>query len=350
MKNAVILLLAAATLGAAGFAVYQHNQLSTARSRLAARDAELADLTSQLNAAEGRLAAAASAAEKVSLAERKAKLLQDTLSQSTAAAQEHLQQVADLQKSLAEAQTNSGSLLTELFKDPDMREMIKVQQKTVIGPLVDKTYGPLFKQLKLEGDQSSQLKKLIEEKLLGSADIGMSMLDGSMDSVKRTDLGKKIKEASDAIDAQIKELVGTENYSLIENYEKSLPDRTVVSQFQDQLTATSSALEPAVEQQLIDLMQEERTRFQWTTDYSANPDTAQVDLAAYFQEDRLDRYLSEKERFDGQYLQRVQPLLKEDQYTALAQFLESQRKVQLAAMKMAAKMLGGGTSSDSVGR
>ena len=79
-------------------------------------------------------------------AEARADILQKTLKETAASAEEQSQKAAQLQKSLAAAKTNNPMHeLGSIFSDPKMRDMIKAQQKAFIGPLIDKEYGTLFK-------------------------------------------------------------------------------------------------------------------------------------------------------------------------------------------------------------
>ena len=65
--------------------------------------------------------------------------MQETLSATAANAVEKSSQIAQLQDSLAAAKTNDANPLTAMFKDPKMKEMIKSQQKLVMGPMIDKS-------------------------------------------------------------------------------------------------------------------------------------------------------------------------------------------------------------------
>jgi hypothetical protein len=285
------------------------------------------------------LAAQAEADEKIALAEQKAKLLQKTLSETSAEAAKQSEQVNQLQQSLANAKTNeAGNGLAGLFKDPEMKKMIKEQQKTFMGPMIDKNYASLFQQLNLTPEQTAYVKDLLQKKMLVAADMGMSMLDGSTDASKRAEMGKQIKSETDAYDEQIKQFLGDENYKSFQSYEKTIPDRMTVGQFRDQLAGSGTALDAGQEQQLVQAMNEQRTNFKWTTDYSNQQNAQNADFAAMFNEDRLATYAQEKAQFDQQFLQRAQQILNPDQLAAFEKFQTSQRDMQIAAMKMAAKM------------
>jgi hypothetical protein len=331
MKTLVLIVALAAAAGLGGLGFYQHQQLNRLR-------AELSQLRAELETA--RLEAESAAAdERLALAEQKARLLQATLSQATEVAADQHRQVSDLEHSLAAAKTNSNGL-AGLFKDPEMREMIKQQQKAFMGPMIDKNYAALFKQLNLTPEQTAQVKELLEQKMLVAADMGMSMLDGSADASARKELAQKIKEETDARNDDLKALLGEDNYKSLETYEKSLPDRMSIGQFTDQNAGSALALDGAQEQQLIDAMSATRSGFTWSTDYN-NQNPTDGNFAELFNEDRMNRHFEEQAQYNQLVLDRAKAFMRAEQLTAFEKFLETQRNMQIAAMKMAAKMFGG---------
>ncbi len=334
MKNFFIVLLLVATAAVGAFALHQRNELSQLQSKLAAAE-------DRWKAAEEKLAARIEADQKIALTESKAKALQETLTAASAQAAEQSEQVSQLEQSLAAAKTNTGGLAA-LFKDPDMKQMIKAQQKTALGPMIDKMYGDVYKQLNLTPEQSAQLKDLLQKKMMTASELGISMLDGSLDASQRADLTKQLKTETDAADAQIKELLGENGYKDFKQYEGTLGDRLAVGQFRDQVAGTSAALSPALETQLIDALQQERASFKWTTDparyNSANP--GDPDLAELLTEDRLNKLAEEQTRFNQQFLTRARTILSPEQFAEYEKFQENQTRMQISAMKLAAKMFG----------
>ncbi len=328
MKNLVIalLLIASVTLGALFFKEHRLRQTRTA---------QLAEAEARAVAAETLVKEKTDAVESARFAENKAKILQETLTATAAHAEEKSKEVASLQ---AAAKTNTAANpLAAMFKDPKMKEMIKSQQKMVMGPMIEKSYAPLFKQLSLTPEQSAGLKDLLQGKMLVAADLGMSLMDGSLDAAQRTELGKQMKTDTDAYDAQIKQFLGDDNYKALEGYEKLQPDRMAVGQFGDQLAGSATPLSADQQQQLIQALNQERTSFKWTTDYS-NKTPGDTDYASLFSEEKLGRFATEKEQFDQQFLERAKTVLTPEQYAAYEKYQVTQREMQINAMKMAAKM------------
>ena len=328
MKNLVIavLLIAAITLGALFFKEHRLHQTQAA---------QLAEAKARLAAVEAQVKEKSDAVENARFAENKAKILQETLTATAEHAEEKSKEVASLQ---AAAKTNgAANPLAAMFKDPKMKEMIKSQQKLVMGPMIEKSYAGLFKQLNLTPEQSTGLKDLLQGKMLVAADMGMSLMDGSLDATKRTELAKQTKADTDEYDAQIKQFLGDENFKAFESYEKLLPDRTEVGQFNDELSGTGLAMNAEQQQQLVQALNDERTGFKWSTDYN-NKNPGDTDYASLFSEEKLATFAKEKEQFDNQFLNRAKGILTPDQYSAYVKHQATMREMQLNAMKMAAKM------------
>ena len=331
MKNIIIITLLVAAIALGALFVSQQHKAKTQAGQLAETQAQLAT-------AEAQAKEKTDGAEKASFAETKAKILQDTLKETAANVVAQSNQVAELKAAATAAKTNApANPLAEMFKDPKMKEMIKAQQKMVMGPLIEKNYAAAFKQMNLTPEQTASLKELLQSKMLVGADMGMSMMDGSLDADKRAELGRQVKTDTEAYDAKIKELLGDDNNKALQDYEKTVPDRMAMSQFHDQLANSANALSADQEQQLIQATSEERTGFKWTTDYS-NKNPADGDFSTMFTEDKLNTFAEEKARLDEQVLARAQKLLTPVQYTAFQTFQEQQRSMQIMGMKMAAKM------------
>lgn len=150
MKNIVIVVALVAAIALGAFGYREQKQLEKNRQ-------QLAELEAKLKAAEDQLAEQMAAAEKAKLAEQKAKVLQQTLTETAKISETQSKQVSELQQSLSEAKTNSGGFAA-ILKDPAMKDMIKAQQKAVMGPMIDKNYAALFKQLNLTPEQQASVQ------------------------------------------------------------------------------------------------------------------------------------------------------------------------------------------------
>ena len=333
MKNIFIAILIFVSVALGAWCVSLQKQIETQTAQLTQTENQLAAVKAELNAKSEAIVDA-------KFAEARADILQKTLKETAANAEQESKKAEQLQKSLAAAKTNSPMHdLGAVLSDPKMREMIKSQQKAFMGPLIDKEYGALFKQLNLTSDQSAALKDLLQKKMMAGTDSGFSMLDGSLDATQRADLAKQVKSQTDEIDNQIKQMLGDENYQTFQTYEKTVPDRMTASQFSDQLAGSATALTADQQQQLVQAMGDVRGNFKWTTTLNkSNPDLAKGDYGTVFSEENVNKFAQEKERLDQEVLTRAQQILTPEQLAAFQDFQKAQRQMQIAGMKMAAQM------------
>lgn len=332
MKNLILSLSIIACVALGILAAEQQQKLGLKTEQLAAAQ-------QQLQAAQAELKEKAAEIEDAKLAEQKNKILQKTLTESTSEVAAQSKKSEQLQQSLAEAKTNNPlHSMAAIFKDPGMREMMKAQQKAVLGPMIAKQYADLFKQLNLTQEQSAALKELIQNRMLVGADVGMALMDDSLDASKRADLTKQIKDQTDDINNQIKQLVGDDNYQAFQSYEKTVPDRMSVGQFSDQFAGTPNALSDTQQQQLIQAMSDARNSFNWTSGLNQQNAAMNSDMGSLLTDDNINKFEQEREQFDNQFLSRAQSILTPDQLNAFKDFQVSQLKLQLAGLKMAASM------------
>jgi len=113
--------------------------------------------------------------------------LQDTRARAVAKADEveHLEQVLT---NRAETTNSKSNPMAEMFKNPEMKELIKNQQKAVLSGMVDKNYASFFSGMNLTPAQSATLKDLVIKKSLIDASAGISLMSGDTDASKRQEL------------------------------------------------------------------------------------------------------------------------------------------------------------------
>jgi hypothetical protein len=331
MKNLVIGVLLATTVVLGALYIRSNGKIAQTDAKLIAQEMEIADLEAEIAQRDERAASLRAKLEKTQ---------EESVVNAGAAAQLSQALTNQVQAHAAEEGTNAkpANPFAEMFKNPEMRDMIKNQQKTVLGGMVDKNYADFFKSMNLTPEQSAAMKDLILNKMLGNADLGMEMMGGEMDAEKRAALTKQMKENTEALNEQIKALLGAENYSLYESYEKTIPDRMAVSQFKDQL-GSDQTINAEQERQLIEIISSERQGFKFTTDFNDQSDFS-GDMMSRFTEERINLFLQEQEQLNQRYLARAQPILNTDQYAAYQKSLNSQLEMTKMGMKMAASMFG----------
>jgi hypothetical protein len=329
MKNIIIVALLLVSVAVGGMWFQKRRQATQAEARLVALQAEAAELQGSIAQREE---GAASLREKLEKSMVESAVNAGQAAQLSQALTNRLQAAAP-----PEANAKPANPFAEMFKNPEMREMIKQQQQTAMASIIEKNYADFLKTQPLSPEQASALKDLITRKMTVGADLGMEMMSGELTAEQRADLTKRIKTDTDAVAGEIKDFLGADNYAALETYEKSLPDRMAVSGFKDQLAGREMALKTDQEQQLIQAMSQEREGFKFTTDYS-NQTSPPEDLFSQFTEDKLSLYFQEQEQLNQRYLARAQTILSAEQYAAYQKSLTAQQEMAKMGMKMAAQM------------
>lgn len=329
MKNSALLLSLAAAVVFGGLYLREHLKTRAADDTAASLREKVAELERQLAQQETRSA---------SLQTR----LKDTRERAAAKADEvaSLQQVVTNQ---SDANAKEKAPMTEMFKgvgemmkNPDTRDMIKTQQKAVLNGMLEKAYASLVNQLGLTPEQAAAFKDLVVNKSLAGAAGGMSLLSET-DPAKRTQILEQTKIEKDAYDLQIKQMLGDDNYQQFQTYEKSLSDRMTIGMFRDQQATGPGVLTAEQENQMVQMMTEERQNFKFTTDLS-DQSKLTGDLAGNLTEEKVNQFLQEQEQLQQRCLSRAQSFLSADQYASYQKFLSSQLQMQKLGLNMASQM------------
>jgi uncharacterized protein YxeA len=330
MKNILIVVLLLTTLVFGSLYLTQNQKTGEAKSELATLRQKVSEMESSVAQQEERAA---------TLQTR----LHDTQEKAIAKAEE-VTQISQALTNRVQTNAKTSNPFGEMFKSKEMKDMIKTQQKTVMGGMIDKNYAPYFASLNLTPEQSASLKDLLMNRSLVDAEVGISMLSES-DPDKRKELMDKTNTDREAVNTQIKDFLGDENYKQFETYEKSIPERMSLNMYKDQQGAGPGALNPDQEAQLLQAMGEERQNFKFTTDF-ADRSKINGDFASYFTADKIDKFMQESGELNQHYLDRAKTILTPEQLDPFEKFLNSQRELQKAGFKMAATMFGGQKSGN----
>jgi outer membrane murein-binding lipoprotein Lpp len=347
MKNLVIGILLITTVVFGGLYFQQSRKATQAQVNAEGLQQKVSDLQSGVEEQEKKTAVLREELDltraDVAARAQEATKARETL-QSNLASQATLASQSQAATAKTASTNKTSSPLAEMFKNPQMKEMIKTQQKTALGAMVDKNYGKFFSDMHMTPEQSAAVKDMILSKQLAAADMGMSLFSDDMDAAKRAEMVQKIKTAGDEADAKLKEYLGEDNFTQYQAYEKSMAERMAISGFKDQLASGPNALSSVQEQQLMQAMAQERQSFKFTTDF-ADKSKFTGDFSM-FTEDKLNTYFQELGQLNQQYVSRAQSLLSPDQAASFAKYLEGQQSMQKVGLQMAVKMFAPAKSGD----
>jgi RNA polymerase sigma factor (sigma-70 family) len=236
----------------------------------------------------------------------------------------------------AQADAKSANPMVEMLKSPAGKEMMRASMRAE-GLAVARSYAKLFADLHLTPEQTASMKDLLINQTMASADMITAAMSGQADPAQLQAQAVQAKAEKAAIDDQIKQLLGDDNYAQYHAYGKTLSERMVVTQVADQLADSPTAVGADQEQQLFDAMVEERQNFKFTTDFS-DPSKLTGNVASYYTEDNKQRYLKELDQLSQRYLARAQSILSPDQLAAFQSSLAVQQAKQAAGVTVVSKL------------
>jgi hypothetical protein len=138
-----------------------------------------------------------------------------------------------------------------MMEQPEMQRLMAIQQK---GQL-DSRYAALFKNLKLSPEQLDKFKTLLVEKQTALQDVlaaarsqGISLRDDP------EGFRKMVADTQAEVDNSIRATLGDEGFAKYQNYQETIPQRSVVNQLQQSLSYTGSPLSDTQAEQLIQIL------------------------------------------------------------------------------------------------
>lgn len=228
----------------------------------------------------------------------------------------------------------NGNPMAKMLSDPAMQKLMRQQQ----GVAMQMFYADLNKQLGLDEARAGDLNTLLRDRQGELFDAGMAMMANPGDE-------KSMKAAADQTEAvqnrykkQIQDLLG-DQYGAFEAYEKSLPDRMAVQQYQMQFAAAGQSLTDEQRAGLLQIMSEERASA--TPSFNASGSNVKAQMALVQSDEALHTFLAERDALNQRVLARAGSVLTPEQVTQLAAFQEQFSKMQEVGMQMGKQMMKG---------
>ena len=152
-----------------------------------------------------------------------------------------------------QAATVTNGKFTMAFSpdDPEMVRLMDIQQK---GQLEGR-YGALFKALDLPPAQRDQLKKLLlDQQNLVRDLLAAGKAQGLSDEDIRANLPAMIQKSRADIDSGLHDLLGDASYQQYQQYQNTLPQRSLVDQLASRLNSTATPLTGQQMEQMVQIL------------------------------------------------------------------------------------------------
>jgi hypothetical protein len=243
-RNVVLALLVVALLATGGLAWRQHLEVQRLRdAALASSDGD--DLR-----------------RKVADLQRANRELQDQLAASKAGARDDGDESADMTERPAPGgnrrdggpRFNRGqqfAAVRELMNKPEVQAIVAKAEKAA----VDARYAALFRNLNLTPEQADRLKALIVERQNTVQDVAAAAREQGINPRSDPDAFRKmVADAQKTVDDSIKTVIGDQGLSQLNNYEQTMPQRNLVSTFQQRLAVGDTPLSATQAEALVQIL------------------------------------------------------------------------------------------------
>jgi hypothetical protein len=224
--------------------------------------------------------------------------------------------------------------MSEMMKNPAMREMAKQQQIAMI----DLQYGGLFSQFQLDDTEKANFKQLLAERVGLESDLAMKMMDDKLTPQQRQAMIQEVKAAKAQNDEKVRTFLNSEqDYQAFQQWEDTKNERMQLSMGQSAFNGTGEPLTAEQEQHLVNAMYEVRKQPSTVPDLNKieNFDPRHLDAAG------LERQLAKLDANARQVYERASAFLSPNQLKALKTMQDQQRSMAEYGLKMSASMLNG---------
>lgn len=230
----------------------------------------------------------------------------------------------------AGASPDMGKLISQMMKNPQMKQMIQQQQKVVM----DRMYQPLFKELNLSPPESDEFTSLLLERTTQGMEGASVMFE--KDPQTRDEVLKKMTSDNQQFEDKVKALLGDDRYAKYNDYNQTVGERMTLNQF--------TSMNPIGEdqtRQLVDAMKEEKRRVMTELGESPTAGRGIRDFQAMASDEELNKLMQRQELVNSRVLERAKGILPPDQVEAFGKFQANQIEVQRMGMSMARTIFGG---------
>jgi hypothetical protein len=138
-----------------------------------------------------------------------------------------------------------------MMEQPEVQRLMAMQQKAAL----DSRYAALFKSLALTPDQLDKLKNLLVDKSTAMADVMMAAREQGINPRQDREAFRQLVEETQAdIDATIRSTLGETAFAQYQDYERTLPQRSIVEQLEQRLSYSGTPLTSEQSNQVLAIL------------------------------------------------------------------------------------------------
>jgi hypothetical protein len=228
---------------------------------------------------------------------------------------------------------NMRDMVSTMMKNPEMRKVIRGQQKAMI----DVMYAGLFKQLQLGPEEKTELSELLLNAQMRRVEGAQGMF-GESDAQDLEQARLDFAQAKKELETQVKDLLGDERYGEYREYQKNVTERMQINQLQTQLESSQMPLQDQQVAQLMQLMQDEKTKVPpvFPSDSNISP----AETKALMTAENIEKQFQWMDDYNKRVLTAAAAVLSPEQLQKFRELQEQQASMQKTALKMAKELFG----------
>lgn len=208
--------------------------------------------------------------------------------------------------------------------------------------ILENTYRALFEELKLDPERIRLLKELLLKRVMVGVRAGMPLANRSLEKEKRAALLRDVQADKDACTTQIRDFLGPQAFTTFLEFERGIPDRTLVEQFNRKTAQTAQALTEDQSSHLLEARLSARRRYPWTSELALQ--NQNLSLQEVYTPSNVEAYIREQSHFDELFLPEAERILTPEQLEVFEKIQTRQRESQISQFRMGLKMFGNATA------
>jgi len=228
------------------------------------------------------------------------------------------------------AKSGFGKMLSNMMSDPDMRNFIREQQRTML----DQLYSPLVKRINLSDDEAARFKEMVLENMMKGAEKGMAMFAG--EGPDREQATKALAEDQKRFDEEIRSFLGESRYQEYKDYSLTMQERAQFNLFKQTDPAGAASISDQQTEQLLSIMAEEKKNMAGSVAGGASQEA--MAMEALGSEDGVKKLVEMQEGINARVYERASEVLDASQLGSFARFQSNQLQQLRFGMSMARKM------------
>ena len=231
-----------------------------------------------------------------------------------------------------------GGYLAKMMENPEMKKMIREQQKAALKMI----YGDLYKELNLTEDEKAKFTEALLDNQMKNMEKGTKLFQQDPESTDKEAMAKEFADQKKSADDAMKAILGEDRFNQYEDYNKNLGNKMAVNQLKTQMADSKNPLNDDQAKRLMQVMREESASVSAKEGLGADGQAkAMQDWKSLSSDEEMNKLFARQQEINQHVLEKAPAFLAQEQLDALASFQTNQISLQKMSLQMARQMMGG---------